>query len=76
MFNKAKHIREKFIRKSMYPSIFCTGCGVGNVINYSMRALDALHLDMDSVALVSGIGGSSRIPGYILAGPGRFGVHG
>lgn len=67
MFNQAKHIREKYIRESMYPSIFCTGCGVGNVINYSMRALDALALDMDRVALVSGIGCSSRIPGYIRA---------
>ncbi|MFP4081577.1 MAG: thiamine pyrophosphate-dependent enzyme [Candidatus Aminicenantes bacterium] len=67
MFNKAKHIREKYIKEKMYPSIFCTGCGVGNVLNYALRAVDACSLDIDKVAFVSGIGCSSRLPGYIEA---------
>jgi 2-oxoglutarate ferredoxin oxidoreductase subunit beta len=67
MFNKAKHIREKYIKEDMYPSIFCTGCGVGNVMNYALRAMDSCGLDMDTVVCVSGIGCSSRIPGYVEA---------
>ncbi len=33
MFNKAEKIREKYIREEMWPSIFCTGCGIGNVLS-------------------------------------------
>jgi len=67
MFNKADHIREKYLEMDMYPSIFCTGCGIGNVLNYSLRALDAEHFDLDKTVFVSGIGCSSRMPGYIDA---------
>jgi 2-oxoglutarate ferredoxin oxidoreductase subunit beta len=67
MFNQAAHIREKYLEMNMYPSIFCTGCGIGNVLNYSLRALDAEHIDLDRTVFVSGIGCSSRLPGYIDA---------
>lgn len=67
MFNQARHIREKYLKEEMYPSIFCAGCGVGNVLNYTLRAVDACKLDMDRVVFVSGIGCSSRLPGYIDA---------
>ena len=67
MFNKASAIREKYIRDEMWPSIFCTGCGIGNVLNYSLRAVDAAGLDIDRVVFCSGIGCSSRLPGYIDA---------
>lgn len=66
MFNKAVNIR-KYLREEMYPSIFCVGCGVGNVLNYTLRAIDDLQLDMDRVVFASGIGCSSRLPGYIDA---------
>ena len=45
MFNKADNIREQYLEMAMYPSIFCTGCGVGNVLNYSLRAIDAEHIE-------------------------------
>ena len=67
MFNQAKRIRDKYIRDEMWPSIFCTGCGVGNVLNYTLRAIDAIGLDIDRTVFCSGIGCSSRLPGYIDA---------
>ncbi len=67
MFNQAKKIREKYIRKEMWPSIFCTGCGIGNVLNYTLRAVDGIGLDIDDLVFCSGIGCSSRLPGYIDA---------
>jgi 2-oxoglutarate ferredoxin oxidoreductase subunit beta len=67
VFNQAKRIREKYIRETMWPSIFCTGCGVGNVLNYTLRAIDAVGLDIDRTVFCSGIGCSSRLPGYIDA---------
>jgi len=60
-------IRDKYIREAMWPSIFCTGCGIGNVLNYTMRAVDNIGLDIDKVVFCSGIGCSSRLPGYIEA---------
>jgi len=67
MFNQAEKIRSKYIREAMWPSIFCTGCGVGNVLNYTLRAIDGLNLDIDRCVFCSGIGCSSRLPGYIEA---------
>jgi len=67
VFNQAKRIRERYIRDEMWPSIFCTGCGIGNVLNYTLRAVDSIGLDIDRTVFCSGIGCSSRLPGYIDA---------
>jgi 2-oxoglutarate ferredoxin oxidoreductase subunit beta len=58
-------MREKFLRKGMWPTIFCNGCGHGVVLDYTFWAMDELALDIDQVVFVSGIGCSSRLPGYI-----------
>jgi 2-oxoglutarate ferredoxin oxidoreductase subunit beta len=67
VFGQAETIREKYLRETMWPSIFCTGCGIGNILNYTLRAVDTIGLDIDRVAFCSGIGCSSRLPGYIEA---------
>lgn len=59
------------MRDSMFPTIFCPGCGVGNIMNYTARALDELKQDMTKVVFVSGIGCSSRLPAYFNA----YGIH-
>ncbi len=66
MFNRAENIR-RYLRSEMYPSIFCTGCGIGNVLNYTLRAIDECRISLDEVVFLSGIGCSSRLPGYIDA---------
>ncbi len=60
-------MREKYLRKGMLPTIFCNGCGHGSSLDYTFRAIEELELDMDKVVFASGIGCSSRIPGYINA---------
>lgn len=65
VFRKQQHIRDKYIEDEMWPSIFCQGCGIGNVLNYTLRALDRAKLDIDKTVFVSGIGCSSRLPGYV-----------
>lgn len=62
-----KHIQEKYLRKEMMPHIFCNGCGLGNVLDYVLWAIDKEGLDLDRTVFLSGIGCSSRIPGYIDA---------
>ncbi|MCK4613733.1 MAG: 2-oxoacid:ferredoxin oxidoreductase subunit beta [Thermoplasmata archaeon] len=63
----AEQLRKKYLRDGMLPTIFCNGCGHGNAIDYTFWAIEELGLDMDKVAFASGIGCSSRIPGYINA---------
>lgn len=67
MFRKAKHIREKYLEDNMWPSIFCQACGIGTVLNCALRAIDKVGLNIDKTVFVSGIGCSSRLPGYIDA---------
>ena len=50
---------------SRFPHILCPGCGIGTVMNAMVRAFIELKLDKNRLCVVSGIGCSSRIPGYI-----------
>ncbi|PDV98134.1 thiamine pyrophosphate-dependent enzyme [Candidatus Chloroploca asiatica] len=63
----AAELRQTYLRHEMFPTIFCDGCGLGNVLNYTLWALDELQLDLDRTVFVSGIGCSSRLSGYVNA---------
>jgi len=56
---------QKYIRPGKLPHIWCPGCGHGIVMKGLIRAIDALSLDKDMTAIVSGIGCASRLPGYL-----------
>ena len=62
-----EQIRKKYLRDGMLPTIFCNGCGHGLSIDYVLWAIEELELDIDKVSFASGIGCSSRIPGYMNA---------
>lgn len=62
-----EELMKKYLRKDMFPTIFCPGCGNGMVLNYTIRAIDDLQLDQDKLVFISGIGCSSRLPAYIEA---------
>lgn len=59
-----KQLREKFFRDEMFPTLFCQGCGIGQVMNYTAQAMSEANVDASKTILVSGIGCSSRIPAY------------
>lgn len=61
--------------KSVVNPIWCPGCGNFGVLNALYRALAQLQLPPEKVAVISGIGCSSRLPGY-MATYGFNGVHG
>ena len=63
----AEELNKKYLRDGMWPTIFCNGCGHGVVLEYTLWALEQLDWDMDKTVFVSGIGCSSRMPGYINA---------
>ena len=56
---------KKYLRKDMFPHIWCPGCGNGIIMASLLRAIDTLSLDPDKVVIVSGIGCSGRISGYL-----------
>ncbi|KPJ72365.1 2-oxoacid:ferredoxin oxidoreductase subunit beta [candidate division TA06 bacterium DG_78] len=53
------------MRRDKFPHIWCTGCGCGIILKAILRAIDRSKLSKDGIALVSGIGCSSRTPGYV-----------
>jgi 2-oxoglutarate ferredoxin oxidoreductase subunit beta len=55
------------LRLDMMPHILCPGCGHGIVMGALLRVLGRRFPDLNQVALVAGIGCSSRIVGYIDA---------
>lgn len=55
----------KYLRKNKLPHIWCPGCGHGIVLKSLLRAIDKSGLSKDDICMVSGIGCSSRTPGYV-----------
>lgn len=56
---------EQFLRVDRMPHIWCPGCGIGTTVNAFARALLESKVDLDRVAIVSGIGCSGRVAGYV-----------
>lgn len=54
-----------YIRERFFPHMWCPGCGHGVVLNAMLRAIDNLGLTKNDIVMVSGIGCSSRISGYV-----------
>lgn len=51
--------------KSDLKPVWCPGCGDFGVLNSLYRALADLHVEPHETVIVSGIGCSSRLPGYV-----------
>jgi 2-oxoglutarate ferredoxin oxidoreductase subunit beta len=47
------------------PHIWCPGCGIGTTVNSFTRALIDSKLDLDKLVIVSGIGCTGRVAGYV-----------
>lgn len=52
-------------RVNKMPHIWCPGCGHGIVMAAIARSIEKVGLDKDKTCIVSGIGCSSRAPGYM-----------
>ena len=56
---------EDFLRMDRIPHIWCPGCGIGTVVTSFAEALGKSKLDLDKVAILSGIGCTGRVAGYV-----------
>ena len=56
---------EALIRSERMPHVWCPGCGIGTTVNCFSRALLQTRLNRDRVVVVSGIGCTGRVAGYL-----------
>ena len=59
-----QHLLLKYLRASMMPHIWCSGCGNGIILNSFVHALNELQMDLNKLVVVSGIGCIGRAAGY------------
>ena len=61
----ARHPLDTYLRVERIPHMWCSGCGLGLVVNCFLRGLLKSGLNLDKVAVISGIGCTGRAAGYI-----------
>jgi 2-oxoglutarate ferredoxin oxidoreductase subunit beta len=54
-----------YIRERFFPHLWCPGCGHGTIMASMIRAIEGLGIKKNDIVMVSGIGCSSRICGYL-----------
>lgn len=59
------HPMEALLRSERLPHIWCSGCGIGTVFSSVIAAVQKSGYDQDRIAIVSGIGCTGRMAGYI-----------
>ena len=60
-----KHPVAPFLRMDRMPHIWCPTCGIGTVMKCFARALEETSVDLDKTSVVSGIGCTGRVAGYM-----------
>jgi 2-oxoglutarate ferredoxin oxidoreductase subunit beta len=60
-----EHPMEGILRMDRMPHIWCSTCGLGTTVTALATALNQLDLDLNKVAIVSGIGCTGRVAGYL-----------
>ena len=56
---------DTYLRQWAMPHVLCPGCAHGIVMRAFLEAVDQLQINQDKLAVVAGIGCSSRLAGYI-----------
>jgi 2-oxoglutarate ferredoxin oxidoreductase subunit beta len=54
-----------FLRMDRMPHIWCPTCGIGIVVKCYATALEEVGVDIDKASIVSGIGCTGRVAGYM-----------
>ena len=59
------NVADPFLRTERIPHIWCPGCGIGTSVNSFARALVDAKIDVNNLSIVSGIGCTGRVAGYV-----------
>ena len=65
VLTQQSHPMERYLRTDRLPHIWCSGCGLGTALSCFTYALDELDLGAEDVGVVSGIGCTGRMAGYL-----------
>lgn len=60
-----RHPRDELLRAERLPHIWCPGCGLGIVTKCLVESIRRSGIPLDRHVVVSGIGCTSRLPGYL-----------
>jgi len=60
-----EHQVVNWLRMDRIPHIWCPGCGIGITVEAFVLALEKLKIKSDEICVVSGIGCTGRVAGYI-----------
>ncbi len=60
-----KHPQDHLLRSDRLPHIWCATCGIGTVLKCFIEAIDRSKIPYDDIAIVSGIGCTGRVAGYV-----------
>jgi len=63
--HQGKNPVEDLLRMDRIPHIWCPGCGIGVVVTSFAEALRKSKIDLDKTAVLSGIGCTGRVAGYV-----------
>jgi 2-oxoglutarate ferredoxin oxidoreductase subunit beta len=59
------HPHDQYLKPGRIPHIWCPGCGLGVVLTTYIEAIRRKGMSVDECAVVSGIGCSGRVAGYL-----------
>jgi len=65
---KHGHPLSKWIREDRLPYVFCSGCTIGSILAALTRAFNNTIENVNNLVIVSGIGCTGRVSGYLQAG--------
>ncbi|MFO7738083.1 MAG: 2-oxoacid:ferredoxin oxidoreductase subunit beta [Desulfatiglandaceae bacterium] len=60
-----RHPKDELLRGSRIPHIWCPGCGIGSALSAAISSLQKTGIDYDQMTVVSGIGCTGRVAGYL-----------
>jgi 2-oxoglutarate ferredoxin oxidoreductase subunit beta len=60
-----EHPMDHLLRWDRLPHVWCSGCGLGSMLSCLVKAITNTGLDLKKFAVVSGIGCTGRISGYL-----------
>ena len=60
-----EHPIAPYLRMDRIPHIWCPTCGIGTVVKCFVAALEQTGVDLNKVSIVSGIGCTGRVSGYL-----------
>ncbi|GBC81901.1 2-oxoglutarate oxidoreductase subunit KorB [bacterium HR10] len=63
--SEERHPLDHLLRADRLPHIWCPGCGIGIAMRCLVLALEELRIPLDRTVVVSGIGCSARVAGYV-----------